>query len=120
MITQFIMNHLWQSSCFALFAGLLAFMLRKNSPKVRYWIWLSSSLKFLVPFSLLVSLGSVVPRSVSHAASVPNRVIANSAFQTAVQIADPYPPSPYVDLRVHAPMPWGLVAIGIVWSFGFL
>ena len=52
----FIVNHLWQSSCFVLFAGLLALVLSKNSPSVRYWIWLCASLKFLVPLALLVSL----------------------------------------------------------------
>jgi len=62
MTTPFIVNHLWQSSCFALLAGLQAFVLRKNSPKVRYWVWLSASLKFLIPFALLVSVGGVVPR----------------------------------------------------------
>jgi hypothetical protein len=30
MTTSFIINHLWQSSCFALLAGLLAVVLRKN------------------------------------------------------------------------------------------
>src|SRR5215472_9646950 len=113
MTTTFLFNHLWQSSCFALLAGLLALVLRKNSPKVRYWVWLAASLKFLVPFALLVSLGSVVPRSVSHAASVPTPVFANSAFQTVVQIAEPYPPSPYVNVRGHAPMAGAPVAIGI-------
>src|SRR5580704_5188093 len=54
----FIVNHLWQSSCFVLLAALLAFVLRKNSPKVRYWVWLGASLKFLMPLALLVNLGS--------------------------------------------------------------
>ena len=58
MSTSFIINHLWQSSCFALLAGLLAFVLRKNSPKVGYWVWLSASVKFLVPFALLMNLGN--------------------------------------------------------------
>jgi hypothetical protein len=53
MTTQFIINHLWQSSCFVLVAGLLAFGLRKNSPKVRYWVWLSASLKF--PFCRILA-----------------------------------------------------------------
>ena len=70
MTSPFIINHLWQSSCFALLAGLLAFALRKNSPKVRYWVWLGASLKFLIPFALLVSLGSVVPRPARHPVSV--------------------------------------------------
>ncbi len=51
-------NHLWQSTLFAAAAGLLTFMLRKNHARARYWLWLAASVKFLIPFSLLVSLGS--------------------------------------------------------------
>lgn len=51
-------NHLWQSTLFAAVAGLLTLALRKNHARVRYWLWLVASLKFLVPFSLLTSLGS--------------------------------------------------------------
>jgi bla regulator protein BlaR1 len=51
-------NHLWQSTLFAAVAGLLALTVRKNSARVRYWLWLAASVKFVIPFSLLVSVGS--------------------------------------------------------------
>jgi bla regulator protein BlaR1 len=51
-------NHLWQSTIFAVIAGLLTLLLRKNQARTRYWLWLAASAKFLIPFSLLVSLGS--------------------------------------------------------------
>jgi bla regulator protein BlaR1 len=51
-------NHLWQSTLFAVAAGLLTLVLRKNQARARYWLWLAASLKFLVPFSLLTALGS--------------------------------------------------------------
>src|ERR1017187_10179831 len=51
-------NHLWQSTLFAAVAALLAFLLRKNQARLRHWIWLAASVKFLVPFSLLVSMGA--------------------------------------------------------------
>ncbi|NYF78870.1 M56 family metallopeptidase [Granulicella arctica] len=51
-------DHLWQSTLFACVAGLLAFMLRGNSARLRYWLWLTASMKFLIPFSLLVGAGS--------------------------------------------------------------
>jgi bla regulator protein blaR1 len=51
-------NHLWQSSLFVAFAWLLALLLRKNRAAARYWIWFASSVKFLIPFSLLVNAGS--------------------------------------------------------------
>ena len=39
-------NHLWQSTIFAVAAGLLTFVFRKNRARVRYWLWLSAPLKF--------------------------------------------------------------------------
>jgi bla regulator protein blaR1 len=50
-------NHLWQSTIVAVVAGLLVLMMRRYSARVRYWIWFAASIKFLVPFSLLISLG---------------------------------------------------------------
>lgn len=51
-------NHLWQSTLFAIVAGLLTLLLRKNQARVRYWLWLAASVKFLVPFSLLIGIGN--------------------------------------------------------------
>ena len=53
-----ITNHLWQSTLFGAMAGLLTLVLRTNHARARYWVWLAASLKFLVPFALLVTLGS--------------------------------------------------------------
>ncbi len=53
-----VANHLWQSTLFAAVAGLLILALHENHPRVRYWVWLAASLKFLLPFSLLVAFGS--------------------------------------------------------------
>jgi bla regulator protein blaR1 len=116
MTTSSIVNHLWQSSCFALLAGLLAFILRRNSPKVRYWVWLGASLKFLIPFALLVSLGGVVPRPAQHPAPVAAPVFPN----TLVQIAQPFSLAPRPGVSAHTPLDWALAAIGVVWALGFL
>src|SRR5712691_11721497 len=51
-------NHLWQSTLFAIAGGLLTLMLRKNHARARYWLWLSASVKFLIPFSLLIGMAS--------------------------------------------------------------
>jgi bla regulator protein blaR1 len=50
-------NHLWQSTLFAAVAALLTLAFRKHRAGVRYGLWLAASVKFLVPFSLLVALG---------------------------------------------------------------
>ena len=53
-------NHLWQSTLFAAAAWILTLLLKKNRARVRFWIWFSVSVKFLIPFSLLVSLGGLI------------------------------------------------------------
>ncbi len=53
-----VANHLWQSTLFAGIVALLALGLRKNGARTRHWLWLVASVKFLIPFSLLVSIGS--------------------------------------------------------------
>ena len=53
-----IANHLWQSTLFTAAAWLLILALRKNRAAVRYRLWLAASVKFLIPFSLLVGAGS--------------------------------------------------------------
>jgi uncharacterized protein (TIGR03435 family) len=55
---QPVANHLWQSTLFAAIAGLLTLALRKNRAQSRYRLWLAASVKFLVPFSVLVQAGS--------------------------------------------------------------
>lgn len=116
MTPAFIINHLWQSSCFTLLAGLLSFVLRKNSPKARYWVWLSASLKFLTPFALLVSLGSVVPRQSPHPVFPAAPVFPN----TLVQIVEPLSPALKAAVPAQHPLPWVPVAIAVGWAFGFL
>ena len=51
-------NHLWQSTVFAGIAGLLTLALRENHARTRYWLWLTASAKFLIPFSLLAAVGN--------------------------------------------------------------
>jgi len=51
-------NHLWQSTLFAAVAGVLVFALRRHYAPARHWLWLAASLKFLIPFSLLIGAGA--------------------------------------------------------------
>ena len=54
-------NHLWQSTLFILAVAGLTRLLRKNSARVRYCLWLTASAKFLIPFALMMALGSQIP-----------------------------------------------------------
>jgi bla regulator protein blaR1 len=71
-------NHLWQSTIFAAVVAGLALALRGNQARTRYWLWLAASLKFLFPFSLLVSVGSYL--AIPHTKIAPSAVYY-SAFE---------------------------------------
>lgn len=53
-------NHLWQSTLSAICVSALAMALRGVPAKTRFWMWFAALLKFLVPFSLLLSLGAAL------------------------------------------------------------
>jgi bla regulator protein blaR1 len=56
-------NHLWQTTIFTAAIWLVTPLLRKNPARIRYLLWLTASVKFLLPFSLLITLGSLLPKS---------------------------------------------------------
>jgi bla regulator protein blaR1 len=111
-------NHLWQSTLFALAAGLLTLTLRKNRARARYALWLIASLKFLVPFSWLVAIGNrfswYTPASTAHA-----------PYDVIEQISQPFTQAPASSFS-HAPIPalnltQALPAILVtIWLSGFL
>jgi bla regulator protein BlaR1 len=82
MITG-VVAHLWQSTLFAGVAWLVALVLRRNRAQDRYWVWFTASAKFLVPFSLLVEFGTVMP----HRASAP--MTGTEWLNTATEFSRP-------------------------------
>jgi bla regulator protein blaR1 len=75
----FIANHLWQSTLVAGFAGLFTFAFRRHHAQVRHGIWLLASLKFVVPFALLVGAGSQIGWR-------PSRVTAPTPIAQVVEV----------------------------------
>jgi beta-lactamase regulating signal transducer with metallopeptidase domain len=93
-----IADHLWQSTLFALGAGLLTLPLRRNSAGVRYGLWFAASVKFLVPFALLSAAGgalasrfhiSLLPPQAAAAAQPAGGPLARSALDWAPQMMAP-------------------------------
>ena len=114
-------NHLWQSTALVFVAWLLALALRKNQARTRYWVWLSASLKFLLPFSLLADVGR---RIGSIIAAPMARPAFSSAMQQIVQITQPFPQAsstfmaaPAVTLHERNLLP---VALLTLWAIGSL
>ena len=75
---QSAFSHLWQSTLFAALVALLTLALRKNHARWRYRLWLAASLKFLIPFALLVGLGSQFGRMLPHLARQPRLTVLMS------------------------------------------
>src|SRR5579862_3950817 len=78
-------NHVWQSTVFAAVMGLLTIAFRRNPARVRYGLWLSASLKFFIPFALLIGLGSRLPVV---------KPTTSSVSSTFVQISQPFAEAP--------------------------
>ena len=58
MTFDLVIDHLWQSTLFAAGLALLTLAFRRTHAQARYWIWFAASLKFLIPFAALASLGA--------------------------------------------------------------
>jgi TonB family protein len=104
MLTE-IVNHLWQSTLIITAVAALAAMLRDHGAHVRYWLWWATSVKFLVPFSLLALLGSTF-----GGAAVPLIEPADWPATLGL-IAEPMP-------EAAAWAPLALALLG-VWAAGF-
>ena len=60
-----VFDHLWQSTLFTLAVGLLVLTMRNNQANARFGLWLAASLKFLIPFSVLIAAGKQLGTGVS-------------------------------------------------------
>ena len=55
--TAALVNHLWHSTVVVLMAWFLTLILRNNHAGARYWVWMIASVKFVIPFALLIAIG---------------------------------------------------------------
>jgi uncharacterized protein (TIGR03435 family) len=112
-------NHLWQSTLFALGAAALTLALRKNQARTRYWVWLAASLKFLIPFAPLVTLGSLL--ATPHHYGVPQ----NTVYFVMDEVSQPFTQATVQQLSPIASVPphplWSLnlpLLMAVVWIAG--
>jgi len=112
-----VLDHLWQSTLFAAAAGLLTLAMRKNRARVRHGLWLAASVKFLVPFSVLIVAGSHVhwPKAQRAAASNWSAVAAGVSEPFTAPMAAVTPSAPSRPAANQLPA----VLLGI-WACGFL
>lgn len=123
-----LFDHLWQSTLFAGAAGVLALALRRHSAHARYWAWFAASVKFLVPFSLLVSAGSwLAPRAALPALDPPVTYAVSSLSNPFAAGISPIAPArmeavPSLHIAAWLLGAWlaGTIAIAAVWTVRWL
>ena len=108
-------DHLWQSSLFAVAAGLLTLALGRNRARVRHGVWLAASCKFLIPVSALIAVGG------HFAWRTAPEITSSLVFVVANEVSQPFA-GPAVALAPQvAPRADDLIAPVLlgVWALGF-
>lgn len=110
-----LLNHLWQSTACVAIAALLTLLLRHNSARIRYGLWFAASVKFLVPFFVLVWLGqSIAPVHVAPELLSSSRVPPALLTQSLTTPFAEHMPT----ANVRA-VPWRALTI-VIWALGAL
>jgi bla regulator protein BlaR1 len=109
-----VATHAWQSTLFIAVVWLATLALRRNRARVRCWLWVAASVKFLVPVSVLVGLGARFEWETAPAIAQP----------AAAFVMDELLAPPLLTTVVAAPgaretslVPW---VLGGVWAAGCL
>jgi len=112
-----IADHLWQSTAVVLAAWLVTLALRANQARVRHAIWLAASIKFLVPFALLIAAGNLLPHPKQAVAPVVYSamdVVEEPFAQSFVPLPPPVVHVPTIRERAEAVMPLVLFALWVM------
>ena len=106
-----LLDHLWQSTLFCGVVWLITLALRTNRAALRHTLWMAASVKFLVPFAALYTLGALAGLP---AATGGQPIFLSSAAAAAAPVISP------TDF-LHAAAPAGSIAGALLfgaWVFG--
>ena len=118
MTMDLVIDHLWQSTLIAAALAMLTLAFRRAQAQTRYGIWFAASLKFLIPFAALTSLGAQLEWREALPSTPPEWTAAIEA------VGEPLS-SPPVDIvlpraiSVGTSIPLPVVA-GAIWAAGFV
>jgi len=110
-----LLDHLWQSTLFLAGAWVVVHLLRGRGAHLRYSVWLAASIKFLVPFSLLVTLGARLQPHLGLG-QVSTSPVAG-VYQAAAWVVAPATRASPDGSPDVANLPWTTIA-GTIWLFG--
>lgn len=121
-MTAALINHIWQSTLFALGAGLLTLALTRNGARFRYGLWFAASVKFLIPFALLGAAGGWVvtrlhpvtqaPRGLLVVRQVVEPFVSAQGVPSAVPLMAGSP-----NIVAHSDVPFVAIVLA-VWALG--
>jgi len=117
-IFALLAEHLWQSTVVALGATALVLCFRRQTARIRYAIWLTASLKFLVPLAVLTALGEQLPWRPPADLSVSPRI--STVWSVTQSFAARNRPDPTTaEVSSSAAQRWSITSIFIaVWLAG--
>src|SRR5687768_14809221 len=115
-----VADHLWHSTLWAAVIALAARALARQPAQVRYLLWLTASIKFLVPFAALVWIGRQLG---ARPLAPPVAADATFTFEifthpfTASRAAMPLSPVPAIDISQLLIAVWigGAMAVLAAW-----
>jgi bla regulator protein blaR1 len=112
-----VANHLWQSTLFGSAVWLVTLLLRSNAASLRHRLWLAASVKFLVPFSILVGLGAQFPLRTARVAAPRQISVMVNPISTPLRMLNGAVEMPLQPLQTpsgHLP-----TALAALWFCGF-
>jgi beta-lactamase regulating signal transducer with metallopeptidase domain len=116
-----LLNHVWQSTLFAVLVGCLTLLLRRNGARVRCLLWLSASVKFLVPFALLTAVGTRIPWPLGPLRGMQTALLSAAgqtlAHMTPFDAASPMAPPKLAHAAHQGAF---MVVLGLIWAIGAL
>lgn len=108
-----VLNHLWQSTLCLGVIAVLTLLLRRNGAHTRYWLWFAASVKFLVPFAVLVLIGQqIAPRAAAPYPIAPVIAAAPAAF-----VAQHFTATAITPIQATPALPWGAMVL-VIWALG--
>ena len=112
-----VLDHLWQSTVMAAAIGSLALAFRNARPSVRYGLWFTASVKFLVPFAALAALGRLLAPTVRPPLEAQGVVLIARAAAPLEQAAIALHPGASLDpaLLLFGVWALGSAAVVIFW-----
>lgn len=108
-----LFDHLWQSTLFAAALSLLTLAFRKDRAAVRYGLWFAASLKFLLPFSALLTLGGFLFRQLAPAYSTA------PVFHRLAEVARSFPDTRLAAVTPAVPELHVTALLLVLWACGF-